>query len=413
MGCRRSSAFWGLGCPKAHHEIEDSLDNLTEQQTNAVSSALANRVSCITGGAGTGKTTVLRTVLRAYDYLEYDIKAMALSGRAAMRLHESIGFPTSTIAKFLRDDPIEAISDDDLKCLIVIDEASMLDIGTMYKIVLHSDPSVKFLFVGDPNQLPPIGPGLVLADIVKSRAIANIELNIVKRQDATTGIPEYSRMVQRGYIPADLSMGCIHFHDTPYDQVANVCTQLYADDKENSRVVAATNVMTGDVNRNCQSLLNESAPYLAWEEFGQQYQSRDLKLGDPVLFTQNNYDAGVQNGSLGTLISIVQSEKHHGVVKLDDTGEEVELNRSLLDSLVPGYAITLHKAQGSQFKRVIVGLSETSMIDRAWIYTAITRAEAELHIVGPKERLHKAITSMSAHHIRKTHLHNLLAEDIQ
>jgi exodeoxyribonuclease V alpha subunit len=170
---------------------------LAEKQVDAVFSSLDRQVSCITGGAGTGKTTVLRTVLRGYHALGYEIKAIALSGRAAMRLHQSIGFETSTIARFLRDDPI----DDDAKCIVVIDEASMVDLGTMYRIVLHTNPSVRFLFVGDPNQLPPIGAGLILADIVKSGVIATTELDIVQRQDATTGIPEYSRLVCQGQVP--------------------------------------------------------------------------------------------------------------------------------------------------------------------------------------------------------------------
>lgn len=164
--------------------------DLTERQLEAVESSLTHAVSCITGGAGTGKTTVLRTVLKAYVSLGYEIHAVALSGRAAMRLHESIGFFTMTVARLLREEPISR-SREQPKYLLIIDEASMIDLPTMYQIVTHLDPSVRIIFTGDPNQLPPIGCGKVLSDVVESGTIATVELNIVKRQEGATGIPEY------------------------------------------------------------------------------------------------------------------------------------------------------------------------------------------------------------------------------
>ncbi len=156
---------------------------LTQKQAEAVTTCLDNAVSCITGGAGTGKTTVLRTALRAYAKLGFEIHAVALSGRAAMRLHESIGFTTSTIAKLLRDEPVGS---NERKHLLVIDEASMVDLPTMYRLVTHIHPTVRIIFTGDPDQLPPIGCGKVLADIVLSKAIANTKLDIVKRQEGST-----------------------------------------------------------------------------------------------------------------------------------------------------------------------------------------------------------------------------------
>ncbi|WP_299664348.1 AAA family ATPase [uncultured Psychromonas sp.] len=386
-----------------HYATQELPFPLAEKQVDAVRSSLERRVSCITGGAGTGKTTVLRTVLRGYHALEYEIKAIALSGRAAMRLHQSIGFETSTIAKFLRDDPIE----DDAKCIVVIDEASMVDLGTMYRIVLHTNPSIRFLFVGDPNQLPPIGAGLILADIVKSGLIATTELDIVQRQDAATGIPEYSRLVCQGQVPSELSIGNIHFHEVPLDFVTDTCVELYSQNPSESRVIAATKKTTLEVNTQCQTLLNATSPVLQFTEYGDHF-TTDLRLNDPVLFTQNNYEAGVQNGSIGKLISIEQTETSLGIVRLDDNGVDIPLTKSLLDSLDAGYCITLHKAQGSQFKRVIVALGKTKMQDRAWIYTAITRSELELHIVGTRDRFEQAIRSLSAHHIRKTYLATLL-----
>ncbi|MFT6132549.1 MAG: exodeoxyribonuclease V alpha subunit [Shewanella sp.] len=376
---------------------------LAEKQLDAVLTSMEHSVSCITGGAGTGKTTVLRTVLRGYNRLGYEIKAIALSGRAAKRLHESVGFETSTIAKFLRDEPIK----DDSPTIIVIDEASMLDLATMYRIIIHTDPSVRFLFVGDYNQLPPIGCGLILADIVRSGVIPTTELDIVQRQDETTGIPEYSRLICQGKVPSELSTGNIHFHETPLDDVADVCIEIYAQDPVNSRVVAATKNTVNQINLQCQQTLNKQGDRLEFHEFGDHYKT-DLFCNDPVLFTQNNYEAGVQNGTLGKLISVEQTEEHFGLVVIEGDGSIVPLTRALLDSLQAGYCITLHKAQGSQFKRVIVPLGRSRMLDRAWLYTAITRSEEELFIVGTKKRFEQAIRSLSAHHKRQTHLAFLL-----
>ena len=146
----------------AFREAESQLPYpLTQKQKLAVANSVDNAVSLITGGAGTGKTTVLRTSLIAKAALGFEIHAVALSGRASMRLHESIGFETSTIAKFLRNEPIEPSQASPFHVL-VIDESSMIDLPTMYRIVNHIHPSVHIIFTGDPDQLPPIGCGKIL-----------------------------------------------------------------------------------------------------------------------------------------------------------------------------------------------------------------------------------------------------------
>ena len=382
------------------------------QQKEAVMTSISYAVSCITGGAGTGKTTVLNSVLHAYSSLNYQIKAVALSGRAAQRMHQSINRETSTIAKFLREDPIDNVGDQ--KFLLVIDESSMLDLPTMYKIVIHIDPTVRILFVGDPNQLPPIGAGNILSDIVKSKVIPNTELDIVKRQGAGTGIPEYSKLINEGIVPPDLTTGSITFHEAEFDYVDDVCVELYKQDPSNSRVVAATNKLVQKINVLCQQELNPDGEQLIYDKGGEKLYDQ-IYENDPVLFTQNNYDAHVQNGSLGRLISAEQKGVHFGVVQMDDFEKEddefVSLTSSLLLSLTQGYCITLHKAQGSQFPRVIVALTPGANLDRAWLYTAVTRAEIELHIVGPKAKMISAIKNVSNASKRQTNLINLLQKN--
>ncbi len=393
----------------AYNSAVDELPyELTKKQVEAVTTCLDNAVSCITGGAGTGKTTVLRTALRAYNQMGFEIHAVALSGRAAMRLHESIGFITSTIAKLLREEPIEPTLDQQ-KHLLVIDEASMIDLPTMYRLVNHIHPSVRIIFTVDPDQLPPIGCGKVLADIVLSKAIANTMLDIVKRQEGSTGIPEYSKLINQGIVPEKLSTGAIHFHETTKSEIAQVCCDLYRQSPENSRVMAPTKALVADINKLTQEAVNPNGNRLEFEMHGEKF-FQNLRLNDAILFTQNHYDKGIQNGSLGMLTSVESSGESYGEVTLD-TGDKVEITQSVLDCMELGYAITLHKAQGSQFPRIIIALQKGKIVDRAWLYTAITRAEAEIHMVGSSDELRVITESHSNSHKRNSYLVELLRQN--
>lgn len=379
---------------------------LAEKQSEAVLATLDNAVSCITGGAGTGKTTVLRTALRAYRKMGFEIHAVALSGRAAMRLHESIGYQTMTIAALLRNEPIEP-SREQPNHLLVIDEASMLDLPTMYRLVNHLHPAIRIIFTGDPDQLPPIGCGKILADIVASQAISNTTLDIVKRQKGATGIPEYSRLVNLGVVPEQLSQGNVHFHETTKDKIALVCTELYQQSPVTSRVVGATQAIVEEINTLIQDAVNPDGQRMEFVMHGEAYCRNDLRQGDVILFTQNNYEKGIQNGSLGKLTSAVAAGDNYGVVELD-TSENVYVTQSLLDCIRLGYCITLHKAQGSQFPRIIVALQKSRIVDRAWLYTAITRAEHEVHIVGSAAEFAAITTAPSNIHNRNSYLLELL-----
>ncbi|GAB3530694.1 AAA family ATPase [Photobacterium alginatilyticum] len=381
--------------------------DLTTKQTEAVMTCLDNTLSCITGGAGTGKTTVLRIALRAYNYMGFKIHAVALSGRAAMRLHESIGFVTSTIAKLLRDKPIEPCANHQ-EHLLVIDEASMVDLPTMYRLVTHIHPSVRIILTGDPDQLPPIGCGKVLADIVQSKAIANTMLDIVKRQEGSTGIPEYSKLINLGEVPKQLSTRAIYFHEADKKDIASTCCDLYKQSPSSSRVMAPTKALVKGINKQIQEAVNPDGQRLEFEIHGDRF-FLGLKLNDAILFTQNHYDKGIQNGSLGTLTNADAVGDSYGEVTLD-TGEKVEITQSVLDCIELGYAITLHKAQGSQFPRIIIALQTGKIVDRAWLYTALTRAESEIHIVGSAEDLRQITERPSNAHGRNSYLVELLKD---
>lgn len=381
---------------------------LTKKQAEAVTTCLDNGVSCITGGAGTGKTTVLRTALKAYMNLGFTIHAVALSGRAAMRLHESIDLPTMTIAALLKNDPIVPDLASPLN-LLVIDEASMIDLPTMYRLVTHLHPSVRIIFTGDPDQLPPIGCGKVLADIVHSKSIANTMLDIVKRQEGSTGIPEYSKLINQGIVPDKLTTGAIHFHETAKETIAEVCCRLYEEDPARSRVMAPTKALVKEINLLVQSNVNPRGERLEFEIYGDRHYL-DLRLNDAILFTQNQYDKGIQNGSLGVLSSVQGAGESFGEIELD-SGEKVEINQAVLDCMELGYAITLHKAQGSQFPRIIIALRQGKIVDRAWLYTAITRAESEIHIVGSEKDFVAITQAESNANKRRSYLVDLLTRE--
>lgn len=398
----------GLYCEDANaayvEAISDLPYELLAKQSEGVMGSLDNAISCITGGAGTGKTTVLRTALRAYHRLGYTIHAVALSGRAAMRMRESTGFATKTIAAFLREQVVSGES----PALLVIDESSMLDIPTMYRLVTHIDPSVRILLTGDPDQLPPIGCGKVLSDVVSSGVIANTRLDIVRRQDGATGIPEYSRRINDGEVPPELSTGRIVFHETTSAKIEAFCAELYCLSPEGSRVVAPTKDLVSKINLRIQGTINTTGEPMQFMIDGDLYR-QDLKLGDAILFTKNLYDKDIQNGSLGTLTSVKAEGERFGEVELD-TGERVEVTQSVLDCMELGYAMTLHKAQGSQFPRVIIALKQGKIVDRAWFYTAITRAETDVHIVGCRADFERVVTEPSSSSKRKSYLRQLLVD---
>ncbi len=421
-------------CKKA---FELSPYPLLDQQKEAVFTAVENRISAIVGGAGTGKTTVLHAVLTAYESMGYisnislfsdnstinrNIKTMALSCRAAKRLRDSINkakdekvrereINATSIAKFLHETIIE---DGEGKYLVVIDEASMLDVPTMYHIIINIHPNVRILLVGDHHQLPPIGPGNILADVVNSGVIPFTELEIVKRQSGETGIPAYSKSVREGVVPEALTTGSVHFHEVATEDIAEKSAELYALSQDTSMVVASTNALVKKINELCQKAVNphEQGFIVTEDDYLPEFYTNILakfKKDDPILFTEN-ISVDVTNGSLGKLVSVERDKDNFGLIKMHDDDIDVIPDLEIIPALELGYTMTVHRAQGSQFPCVIVAL-QGGYIDRSWLYTAITRAEVELHIVSTKEKLITAINKPPNASKRKTKLKALLQED--
>ena len=190
------------------------------------------------------------------------------------------------------------------------------------------------------------------------------------------------------------------------DQFENAAVELFGASPETTRVIASTRKTTRVINEAIQRSFNAESPKMEFLLNSENYYL-NLRLDDQILFIQNYYQAGVQNGTLGKLVGITQTKDYLGLVRTD-TGDLVEITEGLLDAIELGYAITLHKAQGSQFPRIIVVLEDNRITDRSWLYTAITRAESEVHIIGSAATLKKVTIAPAKAFNRKTLLTELI-----
>lgn len=388
------------------YEASEGITLSAEQRT-AVLAACDSAFVCITGGAGVGKTTVLKALYKIYDRTGYGIVQLALAGRAAKRMHEATARTATTIASFLR-----SFKEGDLDgpSVLVIDEASMVDIIGMSQICEVIPAHVRLVLVGDPNQLMPIGPGLVLHRLVSIPEVPVIELTVVKRHGDR--IREAASSIRSGIWPTlgrDPN-GDISF--LPYDRadggIAELVVKLYQQDPKNTQILSSSRIGAGGTTRLnglCQAALTaKSESLLVWNASDDCHEHTGLHLGDVLLCTRNLWDRGLQNGSLGRLVEIEEEPR----LLTDDDGNEVgyalawvewddgvrrPVFAEMLDDLELGYAITVHKAQGSQWPRVIVAVTGNRLLDRTLLYTAATRAQRQVILVGDEAAAQRATIS--------------------
>jgi exodeoxyribonuclease V alpha subunit len=388
------------------YETNEGITLSTEQR-KAVLAACDSAFVCITGGAGVGKTTVLKALYRIYDRTGHRIVQLALAGRAAKRMHEATARTASTIASFLR-----SFKEGDLNgpSVLVIDEASMVDIIAMSQICEVIPLHVRLVLVGDPNQLMPIGPGLVLHTLVSIPEVPVTELTVVKRHGDR--IREAASSIRSGIWPTlgRDPTGEISF--LPCDRadadIAELVVKLYQQDPKNTQILSPSRIGPGGtkrLNELCQAALTaKSEPLLVWNASDDCHEHTGVHLGDVLLCTRNLWDRGLQNGSLGRLVEIEAEPR----LLTDDDGNEagyalawVEWDdgvrrpvfAEMLDDLELGYAITVHKAQGSQWPRVIVAVTGNRLLDRTLLYTAATRAQRQVILVGDKAAARRATVS--------------------
>ncbi|MGI9849318.1 AAA family ATPase [Vibrio vulnificus] len=403
---KSQASSWSSEMERAFNLAQKDLPfELTAKQKEAVKTGMSSGVFILTGGAGTGKTTVLRVLFKALNQNGYKVYPMALAGRAAECIRAATGYLSQTIHGALMKGDMKAGD----KSVVVIDEASMVDISLLFRLLRKIPENTRIIFVGDPYQLPPIGYGLALHDFIKAKCLPTVELDIVKRSSEDSGIPEYTKLIRHGLTPADLTMGNVTFYNTPRQLFSKKAVELMAEACGNATVVAGSNTRVTEINRATQFSINpHGAPILESEEGDFVGDCKiTLRKGDPVVFNKNFWDEGVQNGTMGVLDSVSRVNDIFGEVTLLD-GSKVAITEPLLQSLSASYCITVHKAQGSQFDRVVVVVDTSRIVDRSWIYTALTRAKNKVDIISTEEIFTEAIKAHPTFQKRRTFLWYLL-----
>ncbi len=393
--------------------------SLSDEQRSAVRGAIISGASVITGGPGTGKTTVINCIASALTAMGLDVAIAAPTGRAAKRITESSGFPAVTVHRLLeysysndndfmhfgRDEsnPIEAD-------FLIVDECSMIDILLMEALTSALQPSAKILFVGDVNQLPPVGAGNVLRDIISSEVLQVFELTEIFRQLAGSKIIVNAHMINRGeYIDCnDRSSDFYFIHRKNEKDIAETISELCRsrlpaffpglDPMKDIQVLTPQRkglLGCNELNARLQKVMNPPANDREEKNIG----GRIFRTGDKVMQIKNNYDMelinafsfqterGVFNGDLG-FVSMIDDDRHVIHVKFYDE-RAAEYSYMQLDELEHSYAITIHKSQGSEFPVVIIPINRVApmLATRNLIYTAVTRGKTSVIMVGDERYL--------------------------
>ena len=373
---------------------------LTDEQKRAVHEAVTRKVFVLTGGPGTGKTTILRAVLSILTALRQRVVLAAPTGRAAKRLSEATSHEAQTLHRLLEfkpgegrfgrnpDRPLEADA-------VVVDETSMLDISLCHRLLLAVPRHASVLFVGDADQLPSVGPGSVLRDILESGAVPSVHLERIFRQGDRSGIVEAAHRINRGLLPHSAAGGSpgdfyVVEADEPEaaaDTIVRICAERIPKRFElhpmrEVQVLCPMNrglVGAHQLNDRLREALNPCGAEIT--RFG-----RTFREGDRVLQSVNNYDNEVFNGDQGW-VSEVDVAAGRVQVTFDET--HVDYDFSELDELQPSYSMTVHRAQGSEFPAVVMPVmtQHYPMLQRNLLYTAVTRGRRLVVVVGSRRAL--------------------------
>lgn len=404
---------------------EEKIDiELSEKQFEAVKQINENNVCIITGGPGTGKTTIIKCVLELYKSHKKKVVLCAPTGRAAKRMSETTGEDAKTIHRLLEigkfeEDKLGSVDTDVAPVdadVLVVDEMSMVDVFLMNYLVKALFLGTKVIFVGDPNQLPSVGPGSILKDLIDSREFATVHLDKIFRQAAKSKIIVNAHNVNNGVnfigkkdYSEDAENDFFYINESNQDKMLAQVLSLskerlknYGDYEffKNIQVLTPTKkgkMGTKELNKSLQESLNPKNDEILEKTYGDMI----FREGDRVMQIKNNYDiywekgsrndlrtyesgTGVFNGEIGRIIKISNEERQIQV--LFDDGKVTWYAYSELDQLEHAYAITIHKAQGSEFDVVILVVPQSSnmLLTRNLLYTGITRAKKLLIVIGNK-----------------------------
>jgi exodeoxyribonuclease V alpha subunit len=378
--------------------------NLTEQQKQAVETAVNNKVTILTGGPGTGKTTTLRALLDLLDRNRLSYALASPTGRAAKRLAEATGREAKTVHRLLEFNPGEGFGRNDEKPInadmIVIDEASMLDLVLANNLLKAISPDSHLLLVGDIDQLPSVGAGDVLGDLIESGVTAVVRLQTIFRQAAGSLIIHNAHRINQGLMPEtrpDAEDFFIFVKQEP-DEVAELLVDIVKtrvphkfglDGMDDIQVLAPMyngSAGVSNLNQLLQGHLNPPAGRKPERRLG----GRVFRLGDKVMQTVNNYDKDVYNGDIGRIMAMDMVQQTM-TVSID--AQPVLYDFLEADELVHAYAISVHKSQGAEYPCVVVPVvtQHYLMLQRNLLYTAVTRAKKLVILVGTRRAIAIAV----------------------
>jgi exodeoxyribonuclease V alpha subunit len=378
---------------------------LAATQRDAITRATRDKVLVVTGGPGTGKTTIVRGILEVFSAKGLRCSLCAPTGRAAKRLTETTGREAKTIHRLLEFDPalggFKRDAANPLDCdLLVMDEASMVDVVLAYQLVRAVPARACLVLVGDVDQLPSVGPGTVLRDLIASKAVPVARLTEIFRQAGQSWIVRAAHAVNQGELPESAPAGSGDFYfveaATPAAILDRIVTMVRdriparfgLDPVRDVQVLTPMNrseLGARNLNARLQEVLNPPRGGPEVQSLG-----RSFRAGDKVLQTQNNYQREVFNGDVGRILRIDEAERE---VIVDFDGKEVVYDFGELDELAQAFAMTVHKAQGSEYPAVVLPLHPQHflMLQRNLLYTALTRGKRLVVLVGSRKALEMAV----------------------
>lgn len=392
---------------------------LAEKQREAVEQSLSSGLLVITGGPGTGKTTVVQTIIRLAEQEGLRILLCAPTGRAAKRLAETTERKAKTIHRLLVPDGFDGTTQvfeyNESKLLpadlIIVDEVSMLDMEMLYHLLQALSPQCRCILVGDADQLPSVGAGAVLHDIIQSGVVPVVRLETIFRQQEGGRIVTNAHRINHGLMPVVNEDLEFRFVDIP-DEAAGAAkiSQLYRAECAETKDKFSVQVLAPMYRNPCgvdhlNALIQADANPPAPEKHEYKQGSTCFRTGDKVMQKQNNYDKGVFNGDIGEIFAIQEDSIY---VRYPE--QDVQYEGQAIEEITLAYATTVHKSQGSEYHTVIMAVvnSHFIMLQRNLLYTAVTRAKRKVILVGMQRAL-----ALAVQNVRESRRFTLLTERLQ
>ena len=387
--------------PEAEYGVKSGGIVYDEVQQAAIQKALDSKVMVLTGGPGTGKTTTTQGIIAAFKARHMSILLAAPTGRAAKRMTEATGMEAKTIHRLLEYNPMDGYKRNDENPLegdaLIVDECSMIDILLFYNLMKAIPSNMRLILVGDIDQLPSVGAGNVLRDIIDSQQIPVVRLTRIFRQAQSSRIVMNAHAINAGQFPNiknGLDSDFFFINQEDADEMVKLIIGLvrerlpkkYGYPPKEIQVLTPMQrgtVGAGNLNIELQNALNPTGPSLARGGY-------TFRQGDKVMQIRNNYDKNVFNGDIGYITAVDTNER---TLTVTFDSRLVEYDITELDEIVLAYAVTIHKSQGSEFPVVVmpVTMKHFVMLQRNLIYTGITRAKKICVLVGTTKALAYAI----------------------